>query len=243
MCSKGGFIVPAAVTPGTLTASDIVGRSHSLAPAFLADQVQRSRRNLGIETIDVYYLHNPESQLDDVGLPELMTRLHAAFEVMEALVTEGAIAYYGIATWHGLRDGALSLADVAALATRIAGSGHHFRFVQLPFNLGMQEASARSAPGIPSVLEEAADLGIAVIASASMLQARLTRDLPAAMAGVMPGLFTDAQRAIQFTRSTPGISSALVGMGSTHHVLDNLAVVKVPRMTPRDYQFLRATLF
>ena len=30
---------------------------------FLADQIERSRANLGVDTIDVFYLHNPETQL------------------------------------------------------------------------------------------------------------------------------------------------------------------------------------
>jgi len=37
---------------------------------------------------------------------------------------------------------------------------------------------------------------------------------------------TNAQRAIQFTRSTPGISVALVGMGHSEHVLENLGVAQ-----------------
>jgi aryl-alcohol dehydrogenase-like predicted oxidoreductase len=47
-------------------------------------------------------------------------------------------------------------------------------------------------------------------------------------------------RAIQFTRSTPGLASALVGMGRHEHVLENLGVARVAPVTheryPRLYQ-------
>ena len=62
-------------------------------------------------------------------------------------------------------------------------------------------------------------MGVNVIASASILQARLTRNIPPVIGERLTGLATDAQRAIQFTRSTPGITTALVGMGRAEHVL------------------------
>ena len=60
------------------------------------------------------------------------------------------------------------------------------------------------------LLETAQRAGIAVVASASLLQGRLASNLPDALAEKIAGLSTDAQRAIQFTRSTPGITAALL---------------------------------
>ena len=51
----------------------------------------------------------------------------------------------------------------------------------------------------------------------------------------MKGLETDAQRAIQFTRSTPGIDVALVGMSKAAHVSENLGVAYVPPVELADY--------
>ena len=112
-------------------------------------------------------------------------------------------------------EGKLDLARLAEIAAEEAGAGHHFRFVQLPFNLGMVEALEAKPE---SVLDAAGRLGITVVASASLLQARLTRELPEAIGERLPGLRTDAQRAIQFTRSTPGITVALAGMSQAAHV-------------------------
>ena len=68
ICTKAGFLTPGAV-PDFLTAADVAGGMHSMAPDFLADQIDRSRANLGLDTIDVFYLHNPETQLNYVGAP------------------------------------------------------------------------------------------------------------------------------------------------------------------------------
>jgi aryl-alcohol dehydrogenase-like predicted oxidoreductase len=242
VCTKGGYVVRGAFTPDTLGRGDVVGGMHSLARAFLADQLERSRRNLGLETIDVYYLHNPETQLEFVEMPEFLRRIRVAFELLEEAVAAGSIRYYGTATWHGYRDGPLSLTELAGIAREVAGDHHHFRFVQLPFNLGMPEALMPRAEDGASVLEVAAQLGITVIASAALLQARLTRHLPAEVVNLMPGLDSDAPRAIQFTRSTPGIACALVGTCDPGHVAENLAVAGVPPLARGEYDRLRAVL-
>jgi aryl-alcohol dehydrogenase-like predicted oxidoreductase len=232
ICTKAGFLTPDAV-PAFLTAADVVGRMHSMAPDFLADQIDRSRANLRVETIDVFYLHNPETQLGHVPRAEFDRRLRAAFIRLEELVALGRIHFYGTATWEGYRQpDQLSLAAVAAIAREAGGEGHHFRFIQLPFNLGMVEAYTNQPE---NVLDIAASEGISVIASASLLQARVIGRMPEAVAEILPELSSDAQRAIQFTRSTPGIAVALTGMSSAAHVRDNIGVAAVPPATREQY--------
>jgi aryl-alcohol dehydrogenase-like predicted oxidoreductase len=60
-----------------------------------------------------------------------------------------------------------------------------------------------------------------------MLQARLSRGLPDQIRVPLGPLANDAQTAIQFVRSTPGITTALVGMSHVEHVEENLALVQV----------------
>ena len=235
VATKAGFLTPGAVPDG-LAPADVVGKMHSMAPDFLTDQVNRSRANLGLDTLDIFYLHNPEAQLQFVDRDEFDERIRAAFRRLEELVKQGTIVYYGTATWDGYRvEGKLDLARLAEIAGEEAGPGHHFRFIQLPFNLGMVEAMNKKPE---SVLEIAGRLGITVVASASLLQARLTRDLPEPIGERLPGLETDAQRAIQFTRSTPGIAVALAGMSDAAHVADNLGVGTIPPATPEQHRRL-----
>ncbi|MEO8879177.1 MAG: aldo/keto reductase [Gemmatimonadaceae bacterium] len=257
VCTKGGYIPldgtqPASreeyndyvkreyIDSGILAADDIVAGGHCLAPAFLADQLARSRANLGVETIDLYYLHNPEQQLDAIDDATLELRLRAAFELLEARCAAGEIGGYGCATWNGLRTppgerGHLSLAMLVRLAREIAGDDHHFHAVQLPVNLALNEAVRTQTQRIGdrplTVLEAASELGVAVVASASLLQAKLASKLPQQMREALPGLTTDAQRAIAFVRGLPVIASALVGMRSAGHVRENLAAARANNST------------
>src|SRR5262249_3027288 len=100
------------------------------------------------------------------------------------------------------------------------------KVVQLPVNLAMPEAiraqtqtiSGRAATG----LEAAAELGLTVVASASLMQGQLTRGLPPALADHFPNTRNDAQRALEFVRAIPGLTTALVGMKSAEHVAENI---------------------
>jgi aryl-alcohol dehydrogenase-like predicted oxidoreductase len=235
VCTKAGFLTRGAV-PDFLQPDDVVGGMHSMSPEFLADQIDRSRGNMGVDTIDVFYLHNPETQLGFRTREEFEGRIRRAFARLEQLVDREKIRWYGAATWDGLRKkDALSLPRLAEIAVEEGGPEHHFRFIQLPFNLGMVEAYVDRPE---SVLQTAARLGIAVVASATLMQTRVLANMPEPVRELLPGLATDAQRAIQFTRSTPGISVALVGMGRREHVLENLGVAKVPPATPDEIRRL-----
>src|SRR5215468_4600239 len=237
VATKGGFLsFDGPPPPGLLGAGDVVGGSHCMTPRYLEDQIERSRANLDLETIDIYYLHNPETQLGEVPRPVFMRRLRAAFELLERAAGDGRIGCYGTATWGGYRQPAsardfLSLPDLVALAVEIAGRNHHFRVVQLPYNLAMTEAF--TLPNQPdgrepvTLLECARRLGLYVMTSASIYQGQLVRNLPPVLAQVMPGLDTDAQRALQFVRSTPGVGTALVGMRSEAHVGEAAGLVKI----------------
>lgn len=220
---------------GVITPQDLVSGGHAMTPAFLRDQLQRSLRNLGVARVDYLYLHNPEHQLSVVARDEFTTRLRAAFETMEQLANEGSIGAYGCATWNGLRlpagsAGHLSLYELVATAREVAGDRHHFSIVQLPINLSMSEAMRVSTQRDPRgrlvhVTDAAAELGIDLVASAPLMQGQLTRDLPALVRELFPGT-SDAQKALAFVRSVPGVVTVAVGMKSGIHVEENLAACR-----------------
>ena len=183
VCTKAGFLTPDAV-PATLRKEDIIRGMHSMAPDFLADQIDRSRANLGLETLDVFYLHNPETQLAHISRDEFDKRIGVAFARLEKIAAEGKIGFYGAATWDGFRQptGGLGLLRLVEIAREVGGPEHHFRFIQLPFNLAMTEAATHrpeSLDGQPvGVLDAATHAGVTVIASATLLQSKLSRGLP-----------------------------------------------------------------
>jgi len=229
------------IDPGLFRPEEVVAGCHVMSPKYLENQIDVSRRNLGIGTLDIYYLHNPETQATNVARQEFDRRMRAAFAALEKAVGEGKISIYGTATWNGYRVGldsreALSLPRLLRLAEEVGGKDHHFRAIQLPYNLAMPEAlSARTqhvdGKAVP-VLQVARAHDMLVFASASLLQQKLTENLPEETRAWFPGLEKDAQRAIQFVRSTPGITSALVGMSRREHVSENLNTARTP---PRNW--------
>ncbi|MCK6548618.1 aldo/keto reductase [Myxococcota bacterium] len=227
------------VKRGLFRWDDVVSGCHTIAPRFLEDQLERSRANLGLATIDVHYLHNPEMQLDEVPRRELMRRLRAAFEALERAVAAGKIRAYGTATWNGYRmaptePGWLCLEELVALAKDVAGDGHHLRFVQLPVSLAMPEAFClenQVVAGARTTLLRAAEaLGVYVMTSASIQQGKLAKAASHDTARL--GLATEAQRALQAVRSLAGVGTALVGMKQAAHVAENAAVLGVARAEP-----------
>lgn len=240
VCSKAGYLVPGAVPDG-LPPDQIAGGMHCMAPDFISDQLRRSRQNLGIETIDIYYLHNPETQLDSIAPDVFESRLRAAFERLEEHAAQGHIQFYGAATWSGFREpGRLSLNRMAGIAREVAGDAHRFRFIQLPVNLAMLEAVSRDTGEIQgraaSIIEVAGELGVQVIASASLLQSRLARGLPDEFAAAIPECTTTAQRALLTVRSVPGLLSALVGMSRVEHLHENLGAAEVLPIDPERFR-------
>jgi aryl-alcohol dehydrogenase-like predicted oxidoreductase len=221
---------------GVMTTADVVSGGHSITPAFLANQIRRSLDNLGLESIDIYYLHNPEQQCAAFESACFRTAMLQAFVELESQVSRGAIRAYGCATWSGFRvnpggAGYLNLEEIVGIARDAGGPSHHFRVVQLPLNLAMTEGirvptqtlSGRRVP----LLEAAAELGISIIASASLMQSQLTHSLPVELAAAFPSLDTDAQRAVAFVRSLP-VCAALVGMRSLEHLSENLGAKVIP---------------
>ena len=222
--------------PAIASASDIVSNSHCMTPAYLLNQLNCSLKNLSLECLDIYYVHNPETQLGKISREEFNDRLLKAFEAMEHAVSAGKIRMYGTATWNGYRNDPqsrdyLSLAEIIGLARQAGGKDHHFRVIQLPFNLGMNEALSLSNQTVGgktvTTLEAAQALDITVMCSASILQGQLAANLPSMIGAALAGLETDSQRSIQFVRSTPGVSTALVGMKQLKHVEENLRAARV----------------
>jgi len=260
VCTKGGYLTPDGsmpadsneyffreyIQPGVFSTKDIAAGSHCMTPKFLKDQLGRSLKNLGVECVDVYYLHNPETQLSEASKEEFLSRIREAFTFLESAVEAGEIQYYGLATWNGFRQDArardaMQIAEIAQIAQEIAGGRHHFRFVQLPFNLGMTEALTLGNQSMRghhrTVMEAASELDITLIASASLLQGQVAKNLPAFVAQAL-GLENDAERALQFVRSSPGITTALVGMSRVEHAKANARLVGVVPATVDEFSKL-----
>ncbi len=242
LATKSGYLAPDAeagvpapawierelVRPGILDPRDVVDGCHAMSPAYLRDQFERSRQNLGVETIDLLYLHNaPDAQLPSVGREAFLGRLEAAFTVYEGLRDAGQLGLYGLATWDCLRapsgdPGHFSLESAVRIAKKVGGEDHGFRFVQFPFNLAMAEAwtapTQRVGAARLPLFAAASKFGLGCFTSVPLLQGQLARTGPR-----RSGL-SAAQTALQFARSVPGTVGPLVGQKGPEHLSENLEV-------------------
>ena len=273
VCTKGGYIPYDAdfplqlqqdlearfITPGFARSEEIVGGVHCMAPDFLSHMIDASLRHLELDAIDVYYIHNPEVQLEHVDFDEFMRRLERAFLRLEEEVAAGRIRAYGVATWPGLRadetaHNYLPLFKLVGLAHKVGGEGHHFRFLQFPYNMGMMEALVKeNQPAIRGgdhetgsdadqarrmkmpLLAAAVQYGQVSMTASSLMQGGMIGRVPAVLKPGLGEFFSDVQYAIQFNRSTPGVTTALVGMSRPEHVLENLAVAQQPPLTEEEF--------
>ena len=248
VCTKGGYVALDGEPPssreayerwletelfatGLVTREELVRGGHAISPRYLAYQLARSRANLGLQTIDLYYVHNPEEQLLAVDRTTFRQRMRTAFALLEERAAAGEIAGYGCATWNGFRVPPehrqhLALAELIAIARDVGGTTHHFRAVQLPVSLAMPEAARLPTQPLGRklvpLLEAADALGVGVVASAPMMQGRLTTGLPPEVHELFPTCTTDAQRALRFAASLPGVNVVLAGMRRLDHLAENL---------------------
>jgi aryl-alcohol dehydrogenase-like predicted oxidoreductase len=259
VATKGGFVPfdgarpadPAAyvrrafLDTGLASPADLARGSHCLTPTFVDAMLDRSLSNLGIDRIDLYYLHNPETQLVARSRDEVYDLLERSFTRLEERRAAGDIGAYGVATWTAFRvppahDQYLSLAEVAARAEAAAdaagASESGLAAIQLPFNVTMADAFTVAAhgdadpdgegggdeDGRQSALRYAHERGLDVFTSASIGQGDLARSIPAAVDAELAG-DTPAQRALNFARSAPGVTAALVGASRADHVAENVA--------------------
>jgi aryl-alcohol dehydrogenase-like predicted oxidoreductase len=227
-----------------IQASDLVDNSHCMHPAYIKDQIRRSLDNTGLSCIDIYYLHNPEAQLGKIEREQFYEGLRVAFGALEEAVAAGWIGCYGVASWKAFRvemkaEEHISLARIKNLAGEAASSGaDHLRVVQLPFNLAMPEALLASQPHggeLFPVLELARQQDLAVVTSAALCQGQIIGQMPKKLGRALGKNLTAAQQCLQFARSTPGITTALVGMKTPAHLEENLALTRIDPLNPEQY--------
>ncbi len=248
--TKGGFVPhdsedsrPATVwvreelvQPGFLNPEDASSR-HSISKGWIEESFRRSLENLGLPQIDAYLLHNPERYLVRMG-SSFWKKLIETFSFLEDKVAEGQIRYYGLALWDAisaeLHSPSLLPLSKALECARLAagGSRHHFRILEIPLNVNDASALRRRnqlLQGrwiVPLQFAEQHDMFVftsASVARAGNFGTRSRSRLP-----VVPGTEDDYVRALQFTRSAPGVGSALVGMRKVEHVYGALKLSEIP---------------
>jgi len=228
---------------GIVKEGDISPGYHCMTLPYLNDQLERSLKNLGLDCVDLMYLHNSVEGQTHLPREQFLKNLKDVFEFYEKKRKEGKIRFYGMATWECFRTTPenplfLQLAEVMDLAVQAGGKEHGFRFIQLPFNLMLDQAYMTKNHNVGgktvSVLEAAQEFNLGVFTSVPIMQGKLlaTNAIPEL------GNFSTSVRRVQFVRSTPGITAPLIGHKLESHVKENMNVMKIPPLSELEFNNL-----
>ena len=138
----------AVLEPKGVTINDFCefeGLYQTLKPEYFQTALDISLSNLGLETVDVHYIHIPEISRAGLGEERFYECMEELFAWYEKMVDEKKIRYYGIALemlalepeeerWH------MSLERLCRIAGRIRKGEHHFRYIQMPYSLSHHAA-------------------------------------------------------------------------------------------------------
>lgn len=218
---------------GIINPKEVAAECHCMSPLFLENQIAASLKNMGLEAIDLYYLHNPEIELSWLEEDLFYKKLTEAFALFEKKVQEKKIKRYGLATWNGFRQkrGALQIEKVMQAALEAGGDSHHFKAIQLPLNIVMLEAMKVKNQVMGkeemTILQAAEKCNVAVFASAPLMQSEI-RHLPSRVFEKLPVEKTFMQQALQFVLSIPYVRGTFVGMKEAKHWNENQELLFTP---------------
>ena len=264
ICSKGGFIqleYPFPKNPYSWIEENIINNSlatlddieldqHCMTPDYLEWSCKKSLENLGVKTIDIYFLHNPEIQISKLGYKKFLKKVETIFRRFEKMVEMGMIKYYGIAVWNGFIDEStkehINLEDLVDIALKVGGDNHNFKYIQTPFNIAKTSIYTMPTQKVKgeecTLLQAAHRLKIGVISSSSLLQMNLFKKSFKPETGYLLDskmiLENDIQLALQFVRSTPGLISSLFASKVPVHIKKNLEITKVPATSRKKYDLM-----
>lgn len=260
VCSKGGFLPLDYPFPnpyewikqniygsGLARESDVALDQHCMTPEYIEWSLDKSLENMGLESIDIFYLHNPETQLGFISKEQFYKNIGAVFEVLEKARKSGKIGFYGVATWNAFTYEPenieyVSIKKLHDLALAIGGEENGFKFIQMPYNLGKPHGYVYQNQELDGLfytpIQIAKKLGLNVIGSSSLLQMNIFKKPFSDSFRSLIGLeyASDVQRALQFARCAAGISASLVGTSSTEHAMHDMEIAKFARTPKANYE-------
>ncbi len=219
-----------------LAEADFVAQGWSCHPDWIRQQLALARKLSRLDSFDILLLDAPELALRAEGRERGEALLLQAFAALEELCEEGHARCWGLASLDGFypqgeQEASLQLDRLLDLARQAGGGGTRCKVIQAPYSLAQLAFLNESPSGRPSLQQQILERELFFMGSLSLGQGQLCEDLPAYLAEAMPGCESDAARALQFARSTPGVGCVLVGMKTREHIRDNLALEALPCLT------------
>ena len=224
--------------------SDLSPSYNIMHPGYISRCIDKSLCNMGINTIDLIYIHNSfESWHDIVDRSKYYEMLSRVFQLYEEYRQKGKINFYGMATWNCFTSKEnskdyLSLKEVVDIAKNVGGDNNGFKFIQLPFNMYLNQPytfrnQSTETSNKLTILEAAQKYGIHVFTSVPLYQGKLLH--MGLDKSPLDNLPTTSLKLLQFARSTPGITAPLVGQKKNSHTKENVLISKYPPLNEVEY--------
>ncbi|NGZ19249.1 aldo/keto reductase [Vibrio aestuarianus] len=198
---------------------NIFNHYHSIDNNYIEYMFNYSLNNLDLDYLDIYYLHNPEKSAEYLSKDEIYIQIFESFSFLESMVKMGKLKYYGLSTYNAFlhdRDNMfyLDLEIIVELAKKAGGEGHHFKYIQLPYNKALRNAGELKNQMYNNValstIDSAYCHGINIITNMSLNQVKSKDQY-------------SIDDMIQFLIENEKISSSLIGMKKPSRVIENMS--------------------
>jgi hypothetical protein len=133
---------------------------------------------------------------------------------------------------------------MVAIAEEVGGKGHHFKYIQSPYNIAKTQARSYSNQKGPdgryyTLMQAVHGYGLKMMGSSSLLQANIFKSRFDPKVGELLGTseLNDLASALQFARMGH-VVSALFGTVDPQHVEDNLTLAYLPNSKHEDVEKL-----
>lgn len=208
--------------PLGVTKEDFVeykGLYQTLNPIFFEHALQKSLSNLGLETLDVHYIHIPEIQLLKLSRAQFYDEIETLFTWYEKKITEGKIRNYGISFEFMIEEPNedrlhIELEELVDRANKVAIGKSHFKYVLFEYSLLCPHAGTTSRQNVRncevSFIEACKRLGLETVGS-----------MPFAM-GEGFEMYSH-EKLLRFALAA--LDHVIVGSKNVEHIKENLAVL------------------
>ena len=195
------------------------GLYQTLNPVFFETALEKSRRNLGLETIDIHYIHIPEITRSGIAQEDFYDRMERLFRWYEGKVLEGKIRQFGIALefmgkepgesrWH------FELEELMYRALKAGNGKTHFKHVIYEYNL--------LCPYPMTVTSQTVENRVLSLADACR---RLGLETEASMPFAMGSAFRDHSVQELLTFALGGADHVIVGSKNPDHIRELLSYI------------------
>ena len=217
---------------GLAREDEIVKREHCLSAGYVRWRIQSSIEALQTPYLDILWIHNPETQLQQIAPQQLDERLREVMKVLEEFVSEGKIRAYGISAWSAFSCPPsspyyLSLGRLIDMAESTIGLRHHFRAVMAPWNLwntGFSEMNTQhDGRSWVSGIQRARQLGLDVYLYAPFAQGGHLISENGKPDGAKPSAY-DFDQSLSRALTLPGVSGVIAGMLEPSHIDNNISI-------------------